>query len=637
MSYTIKLFKSSGFSKENIPDSPELLNSLEYLEIPSLNLIQDRFLSEVSLRVNYEDVKNCDYCQVGSTYYFITNILSTSKDICKIFLTMDCLTTSGGIINLDFLDGVTERHHTGQEEKFGKYTEDDPLLSCTEPLQIVGYTEFIPDSQGNTYIESTVDLKTMGQQTESTTYEDPNTGLKVTVPSTVPAPHPTKYGITKPSDPQSQKIEFPIINGTCTYISGNQTIEGEIIENEYVKNGVKRCRDLGIESSILNQYTVPAAFMGGLEGTTESPDLVSLSGVFKDSSIEPNSDYNFIYDENVKNLRILYGLSNQYEILCPNGNSGLYKPEDIYNEEKEETIYPHIWLFSDVRAEGSPFYRFKYLNKSGVEDGKNCEVLLNGCIKGSNWTSVPLTFYQKSGNRLDLYNFNSELNSFNVEKAQQNIANDIGLFTSGFNLITAPLSLGGYQEAPSPSGMGPMPANRSSSKAYGASMDNLNSFANTAGGIGGAIGNFAQSAVNSQFIPYLQENKLHKMYMNFGFSQNVIVPQIMFPFQSATLRDILKNGFVTFRYRPSDNDLQKQDKLLTMFGYRHTDIFKKEYLTNRTKFNYIKCFNLSISSSIPQWLKEGCLAQIEGGIRVWHVLPDEQHYNDNPVKIEGGN
>ena len=125
--------------------------------------------------------------------------------------------------------------------------------------------------------------------------------------------------------------------------------------------------------------------------------------------------------------------------------------------------------------------------------------------------------------------------------------------------------------------------------------------------------------------------------MNFGFSQNVIVPQIMFPFQTDTLRDILKNGFVTFRYRPSDNDLQKQDKLLTMFGYRHTDIFKKEYLTNRTKFNYIKCFNLSISSSIPQWLKEGCLAQIEGGIRVWHVLPDEQHYNDNPVKIEGGN
>ena len=618
MSYTLKLYNSSGFSKENIPDSPQLLEQLEYLEIQSLNILQDRFLSEVSLRVNYEDVKNCDYCQVGSTYYFITNILSTSKDICKIFLTMDCLTTSGGIINLDFLDGVTERHHTGQEEKFGKYTEDDPLLSCTEPLQIVGYTEFIPDSQGNTYIESTVDLKKMGQQTESTTYEDPKTGLQVTVPSTVPTPHPTKYGITKPSDPQSQKIEFPIINGKCTYISGNQTVEGEIIENEYVKNGVKRCRDLGIESAILNQYTVPISFMGGLEGTTENPDLVSLSGIFKDSGIEPNSEYNFIYNGNVKNLRVLYGLSNQYEILCPNGNSGLYKPEDIYNEEKEESIYPHIWLFSDVRADGCPFYRFKYLNKSGVEDGKNCETLLNGCIKGSGWTSVPLTFTQKSGNRLDLYNFNSELNTFNVEKAQQNIANDIGLFSSGFNLITSPLSFGSAQES-------------------GAAQGDASNLAKNLGGIGGAIGGFAQNVTNSQFIPYLQENKLHKMYMNFEFSQNVIVPQIMFPFQTDTLRDILKNGFVTFRYRPSDNDLQKQDKLLTMFGYRHTDIFKKEYLTNRTKFNYIKCFNLSISSSIPQWLKEGCLAQIDGGIRVWHVLPSEEHYNDNPVKIEGGN
>ena len=102
-----------------------------------------------------------------------------------------------------------------------------------------------------------------------------------------------------------------------------------------------------------------------------------------------------------------------------------------------------------------------------------------------------------------MYNFNSELNSFNVEKAQQNIANEIGLFSSGFNVVTAPLSLGGYQEGPAPSGIGPMPSDRSSSKAYGASMDNLNSFANTAGVIGGAIGSFAQNVVNSQFIPYL--------------------------------------------------------------------------------------------------------------------------------------
>ena len=618
MNYTIKLFNSSGFSKENIPDSPELLNSLEYLEIPSLNLIQDRFLSEISLRVEYENIKNCDYCQVGNTYYFITNIISTSKDICKIFLTMDCLTTSGGIINLEFLDGVTERHHTGQEEKFGKYTEDDPLLSCTEPLQISGYTEFIPPTNGSmTFIESTVDLKKMGEQTESTTYEDPNTGLQVTVPSTVPVPHPTTYGIKKPDDELSFTLTFPVISGKCTYLAGIQEYD-EINENENVKKGIKRCRDLGIESSILSQYTVPPIFIGDSFTTPENTDLIFLDGAFRDSGINPDNNYNFIYNENVKNLRVLYGLSNQYEILCPNGNSGLYKPEDIYNEEKEETIYPHIWFFSDVRADGAPFYRFKYLNKSGVEGGKNCETLLNGCIKGSNWTSVPLIFTQKSGNKLDMYNFNSELNNFNVEKAQQNIANDIGLFSSGFNLITSPLSFGGSQQS-------------------GKGQGDAGNLAGNLGGIGGTIGGFAQNIVNSQFIPYLQENKLHKMYMNFGFSQNVIVPQIMFPFQTDTLRDILKNGFVTFRYRPSDNDLQKQDKLLTMFGYRHTDIFKKEYLTNRTKFNYIKCFNLSISSSIPQWLKEGCLAQIEGGVRIWHVLPSEEHYNDNPVKIEGGN
>lgn len=637
MSYILKLYNSSGFSKENIPESPQLLEQLEYLEIQSLNILQDRFLSEVSLRVQYEDVKNCDYCQVGNTYYFITNILSTSKDICKIFLTLDSLTTAGGIVNLDFLDGITERHHTGTEETFGKYTEDDPLLSCTEPLQITSYTEFIPDPKGNTYVESTVDLKVMGQQTESKTYTDPNSGLEVTVPCTVSVPHSTKYGINKPSDGTTPKIEFPEISGRCTFFSSTNGIDGGVIENEYIKSGIQRCRDLGIESSILNQYTVSVDYSGGINGSTENPDIISMDGTFKDSGITPDEGFNFIYDENVKNLRILYGLNNQYEILCPNGNSGLYKPEDIYNEDEEETIYPHIWIFSDVRPDGSPFFRFKYLNKSGVELGKNCQTILNGCIKGSQWNSVPLTFTQKSGNRLDLYNFNSELKEFNVAAAQQNIGNEIALFSSGFNMLTSPLTLGlGGQQAEAV-GMGPMPVNRASSKNYTQSLNNLNEMTQTMGGIGGSIGNFAQNVVNSQFIPYLQENSLHKMYTNFGFSQHVTVPQVMFPFQSDTLRDILNNGFVTFRYRPSDNDLKRQDKLLTMYGYRHTDIFKKEYLTNRTNFNYIKCFNLSILTNIPQWLKEGCIAQLEGGVRVWHVLPDDSYYNNNPVKSEVNN
>lgn len=634
MQYTIKLYNSSGFSKENIPDSPSLLDDLEVVEVPSLNILQDRFLSEITLKVEYETIKNCDYCRIGDTYYFINNILSTSRDVCKIFIKMDCLTSAGGIVNLDFIDGITERHHTGeQDEEFGKYAEDDPLLSCIEPLQITGYSTFIPDEKGNTYIESTVDLVAMGNETTAITYTDNQTGKQITVPSTKTPEHSTKYGIRKDSDGTAKDILFPEIIGKCSFIAATwNLLDGVLEENEIVKSGVKRCRDLGIESSILAQYTVPAAFSGGINGSTLEPDIIELYGKFGDTEFTPTDGFNFIYAE-VKNKRVLYGLSNQYEILCPNGNSGLYKPEDLYYKNFEEE-YPHIWLFSDVRSDGCPYYRFKYLNKSGVEDGKNCNSILNGCIKGSQWTAVPLTFSQKSGNSLDLYNFTSELTTFGVNRSQQNIGNDISLFTSGFNLITSPLSLGLGGRQAEYVGMGPMPNNRASSKNYTQSLDNLSGMSSQIGGIGGAIGNFAQTFVNSEFIPYLQENSLNKMYTNFGYTQNVVVPQVMFPFQTDTLRDILKNGFITFRYRPSETDLLRQDKLLTMYGYRHTDIFKKSYLTNRTNFNYIKAYNLSISSAIPQWLKEGCLAQIEGGIRIWHVKPDESYYDNNPIKEE---
>lgn len=611
MQYTIKLYNSSGFSKENIPDRPSLLDDLEIIEVPSLNILQDRFLSEITLKVEYETIKNCDYCKIGNTYYFIDNILSTSRDVCKIFIKMDYLTSVGGVINLDFIDGITERHHIGDvTEDFGKYTEDDPLLSCIEPLQITGYSTFIPDEKGNTYIESTVDLVAMGDETNAVTYTDNQTGKQITVPSTKTPTHSTKYGIRKSSDATANDILFPEIIGKCSFIAATWNLIDETLqENELVKSGVKRCRDLGIESSILAQYTVPAVFSGGISGSTLEPDITELYGKFGDTEFTPTAGFNFEYAD-VKNKRVLYGLSNQYEILCPNGNSGLYKPEDLYYKNLEEE-YPHIWLFADVRAEGSPYYRFKYLNKKGVEDGKNCDSILNGCIKGSQWTAVPLTFSQKSGNSLDLYNFTSELNAFGVNRAQQNIGNDISLFSSGLNLITSPLSIGqGNQQT---------------------GTNELNNLS----GITGSIGNFVQTTTNSEFTPYLQENTLQKMYTNFGYSQNVVVPQVMFPFQTETLRDILKNGFITFRYRPSDTDLTRQDKLLTMYGYRHTTIFEKSFLTNRINFNYIKCYNLSIKSAIPQWLKEGCLAQLEGGVRIWHVKPDEKYYDDNPVKITG--
>ena len=604
MPYTIKLYNSSGFSKENIPDTPSLLGNLEIIEVPSLNILQDRFLSEIALKVEYETIKNCDYCSIGNTYYFIDNIVSTSKDVCKIFISMDCLTTAGGIVNLDFIDGITERHHTGSlVEEFGKYAEDDPLLSCVEPLQITGYSTFIPDEKGNTYIEATVDLAAFGQELNAVTYTDAETGEQITVPSTKTPTHSTKYGIRKGSDTTANDILFPEIIGKCSFIAATwNLVEGTLQENELVKAGVKKCRDLGIESSILAQYTVPAAFSGGITGSTLEPDITELYGKFGDTEFTPADGFNFEYAE-VKNKRVLYGLSNQYEILCPNGNSGIYKPEDLYYKNFEEE-YPHIWLFADVRADGSPYYRFKYLNKSGVEDGKNCDSILNGCVKGSQWTSVPLVFSTKSGNQLDMYNFTSEAIQFHYSAAQTNLSNNIsalnattGLISSGLGTFTSPVTSSAIKDM------------------YNAGQ------------------NLLMQEANREIAIKTQENTLQKMYTNFGYSQQVIVPQMMFPFQTDTLRDILKNGFIAFRYRPSDADLARQDKLLTMYGYRHTDIFKKSYLTNRTKFNYIKAYNLSISTAIPQWLKLGCLAQIEGGIRIWHVKPDESHYEDNPVKI----
>ena len=112
-------------------------------------------------------------------------------------------------------------------------------------------------------------------------------------------------------------------------------------------------------------------------------------------------------------------------------------------------------------------------------------------------------------------------------------------------------------------------------------------------------------------------------------SGKVVAPDLRFAL-SETLRDFRGNGCIVYRYRPQSSDIEKLDKVLTMYGYKDTEPLagNESYLTNRAKFNYIKATGVSVAGNKPKWLRDGVAMQLSVGTRIWHVKPNSAVYTD---------
>lgn len=123
-----------------------------------------------------------------------------------------------------------------------------------------------------------------------------------------------------------------------------------------------------------------------------------------------------------------------------------------------------------------------------------------------------------------------------------------------------------------------------------------------------------------------------KELQNYGFSQSVTVPEILFPYNSEFIRDFIGNGVYVYRYRYTDNDLTRIDKLLTMYGYKDTVALDASCFYQRTNFDYVRASGVSIGGNLPKWKKSIIADQLNAGVRVWHTKPSPTYYTNNPIK-----
>ena len=327
MSYLCRLFLNSGYNASNIPDSPARLAGVTYIDVPALDIMQDRGLSEIRVKVSgWDAIKNADYLYLANTatnpatywYYTIEDIQMLAMDVASLSVTPDYITSVGGVTALTFLDGLTERVHVASDT-YGEHALDDPLLTPSQPLtlttQWIGY-----NTSKKVYAECRLDpiLSIASGEGKNYTHTDPITQetLNVIVPQAEDIAIFTDFYLGTVSTENAKTLVFILTDETAS--DG----QGGVVQNDSTESfmaGMAVLRSLGLENAVIAQAEIPSDFVtptysivANLAGDGYTATrCTKLTATFdtKTSSIP------YVLDANVKNQRINYSHFTKYGIL----------------------------------------------------------------------------------------------------------------------------------------------------------------------------------------------------------------------------------------------------------------------------------------------------------------------------------
>lgn len=558
MSYSCTLYKNTGFNATNIPDSINILNQCQHFSVPALDVMQERNLNTIKVKTTWDNVKDVDYCILGSWVYAVVDINMQATDVAALSVIPDYINSTGGVRALHILDGITERIHIA-DDSYGKYDEEDPLMTPAQPMQI--RLQWLAPGRGTrTLIESTLDpVKTAssGKAKKYDTAQDSDAW--VAVPQAVANSIFTNFRNVNAS------VDFD--RGTALYNAVK------------VRESLAALRSLGLDQAIISQTQFPTSFVSiteqasGLIGR-----MVGKEGNFSASSLP------FRMHNNIQNQRINYANCEKYGLITCAGETAEFEPASIY----DGSTHPSVHYVGDPNPDGKPYFRYSHVNGDSSASG-----FFRNCLGGMNWKQTPLVFTGKSGSAIDTAKFENQstIAGENYEMQQ---------------------SMRGIQEA---SNVG-------------------NNIADLLKGNIGALLNQGTSLMNygldftKNQVDYSHQRRSE--LLDYQISQNIVVPTVNFPYNSDIIRDAMGNGVLAFRYVYTDFDARRIDKLLTMYGYRYTKALETIDFVTRKHFNYVKAAAVSVGGHAA-WINDGIAEQLKTGVRVWHVLPNNSYYTNNPA------
>lgn len=638
MSYNVRLYKNTGFNAVNIPYSPNLLDEFDYIDVQPIDVLQDR-LSFIDVRINWENVQDCDYCRVNQTYYYIIDFSMSSPDVCRLKLAINFILTAGGIANLTILSGLTERilfwdHGTNDLSlrELGYICNNDPYLLPALETDYKGGWQHI-EAEMHTFVESTVDLLEMGEDESNFLYHK-TTVYQTTIGS-------NNYTVSVPeSRPLTRYTDFGTGISTRTILydldaPGNP----EYSQKQQVLKGIERCRALGIEGAIVNQFSLSTRLVDITYRTIGRYPSIEVQRIVGKPNLTGDVtgwsyDYSGDYGIDLIHPEIMLTGASSIGMISASGESVEISPCDTAIEAN-----PSFKIIVDPHSDGRPYYIFNDYERAVTT--MEADKWFYPRTAGLQWKQIPLYFSTQSGNLLNTLRYDLASESLYQQGINAQQSRDLALqkydYDLASNYITS-TARGAYE--------GAMTASKNGEGASGIIAGTL------AGTIGPMIGTGTTIIANNygagprneleyQLNGALEQSlrtldyQIAKEALEYGIQNySAVKPTIMFPYNTETLRDYEGNGVFCYKRRLRKSDLLRLDRIISAYGYAFQKVLTPFDLDKGRLFNYVKA-NVSVGGalysttgtvikSFPKWLCDGISSQLSGGVRIWKVRPSGQ-------------
>lgn len=628
--FTAKLYNKTGFNLVNIPDSPTLLETAaeSTKEVPTMDILQLYFNSVITIRAFEIDVMKADYLELSGrltddiihkAYYYIDGYTMTSGDTVELSVVMEPWLTCGGIGHVKFLDGITNRHHVGRsDDEFGQYQEEDDIFVPSEPVDIV-------------------EVDRLFDPTNTTAYRDGSGYALVVLSSTdLTMAKNYKYDVWASADESGGKVGSMQYGGTFAEWGGGDRFNPEQLlsthrtfcgnpfvvtvgkDDTAVNSIMEKVVDIfanGAGSVISYMYLIPLQYAGFLQNGVN--DLMRNTVEFEEFEFEINKN-------NIKNIRV-YGGPENSEIFLSTA-SGVVKEiriDHITASEEEVdnviTFKSNISAFADVRPGGGITYEFqeKTTPSSIMEGGKWME--MTSAVTSADGINQARAQFE-ANRTLSNMSYGAEAMQ-GIDPGANKLIPYVGLHLVPHKYITeGAKSLYANFE------------NTTMANRFGYTQNGrpaLDVMDLNAGDLMSGIKAGDEKAMSAYTRQLQLQNEMSQ------FNAGVVLNgHVMGDIKSVP--DTSCHEVIHYKKRLSARDRVKFDKILTMYGYRHTapinSLTNSNILGNREKFNFIQTKGVSISttSNVPKSVRDRACEAFNSGVRIWHVKPDVNAYSNNP-------
>lgn len=617
MQASVKVFYNTGFNGIDIPASPTVLMGAQSKTYTGdiYYVREDIDKPSIRLKDSYENLSSVDYCAIttsrGTCYYFAVPT-ALSKGVTLLTLDLDALLTMGGAANLNYISGWQERGHIAKadDDLFANVAAEDwrpsqPLL--TKNMTTLKMTSQVQDDLD--VVISNIDIGALGADgglDEQTVVEGINGDGDVVMyfPSIkAPQTHTSFYMY----DYDQQRLMFFTIPNTAAYNAGSAT----------VRQGLQKlysCGQLQLQAS----YKIPKEYVSSFVAASDGR-YTSITGGYANKQL---NDLPFAYTEGgytPKNKKV-YATFRTYSLVnVGSGDMIVKSPEDIYNGSAQ----PSVNLWADMCSTGKPYARFSYIKGSPIQ--------FSDCVRGLQWANSQLVMEGASGSLWNSIDNAYANRSAESEKAFSTYARQIGM--RGTELSAAQAKMNTVT-----GGIGSAVSGALKGLAGG-----------TGGAVAGAAASVAQSQANyqlnlmgiqnqedlaaGQYALQQRQIEQHINQNNLGLirSNNVVAPTVSFtPEQNLGLYGY--NYFAVYETRKSLDDLKSEDMYYQKYGYNglHRTL-TAQCFNEREYYCFVQAFDVNLKgvSDFGMQVRTKAISQLNGGVRVWKVLPDSSYYELN--------